>query len=217
MRGLTSADMDGDGDMDLVATDWDGDRVFWLSQEPSTAPTALRTSIDPAATNVLGLAYGDVDDDGDIDLVSADHGKNHVELYLNDGGSFVGPTTISNIDAYRVEMADINGDGHMDVLVAGGDSDRVEYIPGNGDGTYGEPITISDATNTVWGVSAADLDNDGDLEVVTCTTMTSLRGTRIWETATLTSTNLTILIDQPFDVATSDVDADGDMDIVGII
>ena len=78
---------------------------------------------------MLGLAYGDVDGDGDMDLVSADHGKDHVELYLNDGGAFVGPTTISNVDAYRVEMADINGDGHMDVLVAGGDSDRVEYIP----------------------------------------------------------------------------------------
>ena len=200
-----------------LCTDWDGDRVFWLSQEPSTAPTALRTTIDPAATNVLGLAQGDVDGDGDMDLVSADHGKDHVELYLNDGGSFVGPTTISNVDAYRVAMADINGDGHVDVLVAGGDSDRVEYIPGNGDGTFGEPVVVSDATNTVWGVSAADLDNDGDLDVVGAGHDDDKFA---WYKNLGSSSGpqqiLTILIDQPIDVATSDVDNDGDMDIVGV-
>ena len=218
LRGLTAADLDGDGDMDLVATDWDGDQVFWLAQEPSTAPTELRASIDPAATNVLGLAYADFDGDGDMDLVSADHGKDHVELYLNDGGGFVGPTTISYLDAYRVETADLNNDGHMDVLVAGGDSDRVEYIPGDGDGTFGEPVTVSDATNTVWGVSAADLDNDGDLDVVSA----SRDDDKFAWYKNLGDGNfgpqqiLTILIDQPFDVATSDVDGDGDMDIVGI-
>ena len=99
-----------------------------------------------------------------MDLLAADH-KDRVELYLNEGGAFVGPVTLSEVDAFRVEMADINGDGHLDVLVAGGDSDRVEYIPGNGDGTFGEAVVISDQTNTVWGVSAADLDNDGDLDV----------------------------------------------------
>ena len=218
LRGLTSADLDNDGDMDLIATNWDGDQVFWLEQMPSTAPTALRTSIDPGATNVLGLAYGDFDGDGDDDLVSADHGKDHVEFYLNDGGTFVGPTTISSVDAYRVETGDINGDGHLDVLVAGGNSDRVEYIPGNGDGTFGDPVTISSATNTVWGVSAADLDNDGDLDVVSA----SRDDDKFAWYKNLGDGNfgpqqiLTILIDQPFDIATSDVDMDGDMDIVGI-
>lgn len=217
-RGLTSADLDGDGDMDLVATDWGGGRVFWLAQEPSTAPTELRASIDPAATNVLGLAYADFDGDGDMDLVSADHGKDHVELYLNEGSSFVGPTTISFVDAYRIETADINSDGHMDVLVAGGGSNRVEYIPGNGDGTFGAPVTVSNATNGAWGVSAADLDNDGDLDVVSA----SVSDDKFAWYKNLGDGNfgpqqiLTILIDQPLDVATSDVDNDGDMDVVGI-
>ena len=186
LRGLTAADLDGDGDMDLVATDWDGDRVFWLAQEPSTAPTAARESIDPLAESLLGLAYGDVDGDGDMDLVAADHAKDHVEFYLNEGGAFVGLVTLSEVDAFRAEMADINGDGHLDVLVAGGDSDRVEYIPGNGDGTFGEAVVISDQTNTVWGCLPPIWTTTGtSMWSAPAAMTTSLRGTRTSATATL--------------------------------
>lgn len=217
VSSLTSADLDGDGDMDLVATDQHGDRVFWLAQEPSTSPTELRVSVDPAATNVYGLAYADFDGDGDMDLVSADRQKSHVEFYMKEGSVFVGPTTISIIPASRIEASDINGDGHMDVLVAGGEFDRVEYIPGNGDGTFGEPVTVSDEVSWVSGVSAADLDNDGDLDVVSAS----------WDNKFAWYKNLgegnfgpqqilTGLINSPGDVATSDVDNDGDLDVVGI-
>ena len=140
-----------------------------------------------------------------------------MELCKNEGGNYSGPTTISSIDAYRLDMADINGDGHVDVLVAGGEDDKVVYIPGNGDGPFGESVVVSSETNTVWGVSAADLDNDGDMDVVSA----SRDDDKFAWYKNLGSGNfgpqqiLTILI-SPFDVATSDVDNDGDTDIVGV-
>ena len=66
-------------------------------------------------------------------------------------------------------------------------------------------MVVSDATNTVWGVSAADLDNDGDLDVVSA----SRDDDKFAWYKNLGNGNfgpqqiLTILIDQPFDVATS--------------
>lgn len=218
IRGLAVADLDGDGDMDLVATDRGGDRVFWLAQEPSTAPTTLRTSVNPDANNVQSLAHGDVDGDGDLDLVATNAGTGTVEMYLNNGGSFDPPLALSTLDGRRVQMADINNDGALDVLVAGGTSNRVEFVPGNGDGTFGTPHTISTQVADVWGVASADLDNDGDLDVVTA----SREDDKFAWYKNLGNGNfgpqqiLTILIDQPIDVATSDVDQDGDMDIVGV-
>lgn len=217
-RGLDGADWDGDGDVDLLATDWDGNRVFWLEQQPSVSNFGLRSSVDSDHRNLLGLSYGDFDADGDLDLVTADHGHDQVKVYWNEDGEWSEPLVVSSIDAYRVSTGDVDGDGIEDVLIAGGDHDRVEYALSNGDGTFETPVIVSTATNTVWGIAGADLDNDGDLDLVTA----SRDDDKFAWYKNLGGGNfgpqqiLTILLDQPFDVGTGDLDGDGDEDIIGI-
>lgn len=217
-RGLAAGDVNGDGATDVVFCSTSG-ALMWLEQKPASAVFGLQETIDPAHRNMLGLAHADFDGDGDLDLVTADHGYDDVRVYLNLGNlTWSDPLVVSDVDTYRVETGDVDGDGTPDILVAGGDSDRVEYILSNGDGTFQAPVIVSTLTNTVWGISGADLDNDGDLDLVTA----SRDDDKFAWYKNLGGGNfgpqqlLTILIDQPFDVATGDMDGDGDIDILGL-
>ena len=109
------ADLDGDGDLDLVfADDDDGDTV-WLNDG---AGTFTDTGQSLGLANSHAVKLGDLDGDGDWDMVLGDHvGSN--SMWLNDGsGTFTFSQNLGTTDGEMVVLADLDGNGTLDAAFA---------------------------------------------------------------------------------------------------
>lgn len=121
-EALCLADLDGDKKTDLIAASPATGSVYWLRNKGGK-PAAFESKL--IATGLLGpadLAAGDLDRDGDLDLAVAARGNNSILWLENSGGarpSFARRVLTSNATgACAVTLADMNNDGHLDVLAA---------------------------------------------------------------------------------------------------
>ena len=114
-----------------------------------------------------------------------------------------------------VFAADIDADGHVDLLAASADNGRTVWFPNDGTGQLGEEIVVGYTTYGTYDVTAADLDADGDLDVIIASS-----GDRVsWfenDGAGHFSAEITIAttMDWAVSVACADMDGDGDVDVV---
>jgi hypothetical protein len=179
------------------------------------AETGYRVGLRPAA-----IAAADVDGDGDIDLLTAN--RTSVSLLRNAGdGTFLPATTIPIGDYFGLNLAmgDLNGDGRADMVVGiGGLTASVGVVVrlGNGDGTFqaaGVTLTTT-ATGLPGGVAIADMDRDGNPDVVVATQAGTsfvdvLRGNGA---GGLTALSRTVLPSLPNSLAVADFNGDGAFD-----
>lgn len=116
----------------------------------------------------------DVDSDGDLDVLSASQEDNKISWHENDGGSPPGWTdhVVSTAAAFAMTVyaADLDGDTDIDILSASFDDDTIAWYESDG----GSPPTFTEHTITTgaWGarsVFAADLEGDGDMDVLSGT------------------------------------------------
>lgn len=160
-------DLDGDGRPDLVT--FDGAQVrAWLGD--GAGRFAAATALDPGAW-VDQLLLADVDGDGRADLLlrlapeTPDAGG-QVVLRLGAGaGSFGAPGLPLAADATALAVADLDGDGHLDLLTGSRLGLSVEVRFGAGDGTFSPPAGTV-VGEVVTGLAAGDLDGDGVLDLV---------------------------------------------------
>lgn len=156
-HGLATLDVDGDGDADLV-------RSSPLS--PGHSLSLLLNDgngiFGPASSLGLGgggLAAGDLNNDGLIDLVTGRGAIGTSSVYLSNGdGSFSlpngAPLLLTNVP--QIALGDLNGDGNLDVTAPN------RFYLGNGDGTFSD--AMSPAVIGVTATDLGDLDGDGDLD-----------------------------------------------------
>jgi hypothetical protein len=221
-------DIDGDGDIDLVTVG---------SAPTADAPpgVALLTNdsqgmfIDVAfehlpggAFGATGVAAGDVDGDGDVDLFfSAD--QEACRLYLNDGhGIFqrAAPDAIPYDPAPGAgapALGDLDGDGSLDIYLPTATQDRVLFNDGKGRFVDLTDVRLGPESGAGKSVALADLDLDGHLDAVVVERPGRLRlyrndGTgRLFDYSGEIAGNSADL--RNADVAVGDLDGDGDEDI----
>jgi hypothetical protein len=162
---VVTADVDGDGDMDVLSGSSSDDRVIWYENDGAENFTAH--VISSTADGVMTVAVADVDGDGDIDVLSASSVDDTVAWYENDGAENFTERVISNTadGAAFVTTADVDDDGDLDVLSADRDSGKVVWYENDG----AENFTAHVITSTALGaraVATADVDGDGDLDVL---------------------------------------------------
>lgn len=174
---LTAADLLGDKTKQWIVCSF-GHRtgqLAWYSQSGASnlVPHTLADRPGAIASRVL-----DFDHDGKLDIVALmGQGKEGVFLYRNTGaGEFVEKALIEQPPYWgyaHFELADFNGDGHMDILTANGDRGDFECPPRK---FHGVRIYLNDGhwtfkeaffypLNGAYGALAADFDGDGDLDV----------------------------------------------------
>jgi hypothetical protein len=117
------ADVDGDGDADIVAASSQDDRITWYANSGGSPPVWTPRVISTSADFPLGVHGGDLDLDGDFDVVSASFEDNKVSWYENHGGPAPAWTehviTTSTVEAWPVYAADVDADSDIDVISAG--------------------------------------------------------------------------------------------------
>jgi hypothetical protein len=181
---LVAGDLDADGDDDVVATAVgivdNGDITFerTFAQAAVNDGAGVFTAGAPINTDATGFifplnpALGDLDADGDLDLALG--GSNGVTTLLGDGaGGLAAPVRTPVADARTVEFvrpADIDGDGHVDLVgFAQVDSpSKGVVVYGDSTGGFEQVLKVGTGVTGTIGrdVEVADVDGDGDADVL---------------------------------------------------
>ena len=164
------ADMDGDGDMDVVTTLGSLIAIYWNDGgDLDYGDTLLEPEIPGASDpirNFYGLSVVDIDEDGDLDLAFTQTDRDTVKIYRNDGNRQFTLIYAANIPRpMGISAGDVDNDGDMDFYVAshaGGtlSTDSTVYaLINEGDGIFVLHST-SIPRRSYFGVGAGDLDGD---------------------------------------------------------
>jgi len=117
-------------------------------------------------TGARGLAAGDWDDDGDIDLAVANFSDSTVVRMKNNGGTFntAGGTIIGQLGASALVALDWDGNGDLHLAVANNGSDSVEFLENDGNGDFNSVDKIFGQSGAI-GLAAGDWNGDGDIDL----------------------------------------------------
>ena len=174
LSDISTEDLDGDGDIDLVVTNrlnspqTDPGFVVFLNDGNGQFGDAVQYVLPSGAET---LTSGDFDTDGDVDIAMSVRFANAVAVGLNNGdGTFADPVLydVGN-RPFSITSADFDNDGDLDLATANVFSDasgvgnNVCILLNNSDGTFADPITFTEGRGTH--IESADYDRDGDIDL----------------------------------------------------
>jgi hypothetical protein len=200
-----AADVDRDGDKDLVTASGNG--IDWWS---NSGGNFSRRSV--GSLNGAWSAYAaDVDDDGDIDIMGVSPGLSHTVLWVNNGSQSFSRILVddSELDPESVVAADCDGDGDMEIVVAAWESEHVVVYENNGRNSFSKQI-IDSSLPGAHTVQIGDFDRDGDMDIAAC----GASKTRWYRNGGNNSFSRSDIGGGALGIFAFDVDRDGDLDIL---
>ena len=164
-------DLNDDGAQDLIVGAENGDLgVFlnrggtgdaWLGYHDPVYYPAGGSSGGPT-----GLAAGDLDGDGDIDIAASSVVGGDLDVLFNDGSGTFSPAqqVIDGNNLPDIAMADLNGDGSLDLAATAPNDNKVWVVLNEGDGTFSSAVGF-DVGDAPRGIAAADVNGDGHVDL----------------------------------------------------
>lgn len=186
--------------------------------------SAASNSPFTAGTGVIGIATGDFNRDGRLDMASANFTAGTVTVLLGNGlGSFVpasGSGFTAGTNPSAIAAGDVNRDGRDDLVVANQGSNNVQVFLGDGTGGFsqasGSPIAAANAPSSI---ALRDIDGDSAPDLMVASSGTAsvniLRNTGGGGFAAITGSPFSTA-GGPSAIATGDYNADGRADVIAV-
>ena len=169
VQDVWAADVDGDGDDDVAVVDGDMGELRWYENVDGTGQFSHAHYVAGNLDGAESVFAGDMDGDGDQDLLSAARFEDEVTWFRNlngDGTAWTRHLIATGSDPWDAVAADVDGDLDLDVIAALGSS--AAWYENLGGGDFGDPASNGNdlAIALSRAVAAGDLDLDGDLDIV---------------------------------------------------
>ncbi|MEU2451137.1 FG-GAP-like repeat-containing protein [Streptomyces sp. NPDC012765] len=226
-------DINGDGHKDVISQDARGNvALVWLGDgsgalgagaavQLNPTPGCDTTGDNPCVVRFpTGVAVGDFDEDGKPDLATSNANTNNVATVLGNGDGTFGAATQIGLNGgtgpQGIAAADLDGDGHLDLVTSNSSAGTLSVLLGDGDGGFGTASSFSAGMTLPSKVKLADVNEDGKQDAVVVAPGTPGRaavlvgdGAGGFAAASLLSagTNLT-------SASVSDLNGDGHVDLV---
>lgn len=223
-RSVFSADIDGDGDLDVLSGAANGNQLSWYENLNSVGTFGSPQTITANTESIYSVYAADIDGDGDIDVISGAFDKGKIAWYENiDGqGNFgsqqiIVPDIVNN-HARAVFPMDIDNDGDFDVVSSCFSFSTPTIVWSenlDGMGNFGPPQTVNTGTRSVQSIYGADIENDGDLDIIFCSEDTvgfhrNLDGNGNYDAQTYFTYN----VDNPYYIDVVDLNGNGYSDVL---
>lgn len=220
---VSLSDIDNDGIVDLVATrkaeHGTEDEVVVMSGDGSGGFIKVDGSPFPVERSPESMMLGDVNNDGTLDIVTANLNSDNVKVLAGDGaGGFVdvtrSPFSVGE-RPYSLALGDVTGDGVPDIVTTDRNPDSVTVLAGDGVGGFaaaaGSPFAVNGRPTSV---ALGDINSDGAPDIVTAsghstTLLTGDGGGNFTEAA-----NSPLALGGQHGVALTDVTGDGALDLI---
>jgi len=222
-RSAQAVDLDGDGDLDVVGAVSTDDDIIWWENLDGLGTSWTRYTVESSFLGAWAIRAVDIDGDGFIDLLAAALSADRVTWWRNvngDGSIWTAHEVDGSVNgASSVDTADFDGDGDLDVVGAAKDGDEIVWWEnGDGSGISWAKHTVDDSFDEPYSLRAADIDWDGDFDILAAAN----NDNEIvwWENedglgTTWTEHPVVDLFNGAITVDIADLDGDGDLDVVG--
>lgn len=225
---IETGDIDSDSLDDIILSGVEygsgrGGQIAWIKNLGGGSFSDIQYELDGLASDLKSMKLVDIDQDGDLDLIVAEADLSRISVYKNSGADVwssvpVHYSTASSV--WDMDVKDLNGDGHLDVLYGNRNAATVGFLINMGDGEF-LPIETEQGRGAAYAVKIADMNNDG-IEDVLATNRDHLRiykgiGNNEYERITevqFTSDNIEDR--DPADIEVGDFNGDGNLDVVGL-
>ena len=175
-----AADIDTDGDLDIVAALFMTGDVIWIENDgsPNNGGWTIHYVYYDSNKEPYDVTVADIDGDGDLDILEADQ-SNKIYWYENDGTPDDGLWSFTKIkggltDAQLVATADLDNDGDIDVISGAYTANKISWHLN--DGTPGDAVWTTYQIGTPTkptSIFPVDIDSDVDMDIIKCTDQSS--------------------------------------------
>jgi len=216
---IATGDFNGDGIPDVVMGNWCCDTAVGISVFLGRGDGTLLPGVNyGSGGNLAYVAVADFNKDGKLDIAAVDNSLGQVDIFLGNGDGTFPATPSATIatndsDSRKIVVADLNGDGYPDLVVANANGATAGVIMNDGTGAFlaQVPYTLN---GLAYSVAVADVNGDGKLDLLLPENATGNLAVLLGNgDGTFQGENDFSLGNNPVDIAVGDLNGDGKLDV----